>query len=88
MQTSKQSTNDMQPVNVKDNEHENVDSPKDKRMQPWVNPRLRNIVSPIVAEIPFNDNDKGMEKHETYLVQGGLTFQANEKLHNLSLIHI
>ena len=54
-------------------------------MQPWVNPRLKNIVSPIVAEIPFNDNEKGMEQHETYLVQGGLTFQANDKLYNFNV---
>ena len=74
METSKQSTDGTQPTDVKDKENDKADSPKDKRTKPWVNPRLQNIVSPIVAEIPFNDNEKGMEKHETYLVQGGLTF--------------
>ena len=38
-----------------------------------------------MAEIPFDDNDKGMEKHYTYLVQGGFTFQANDKLHNFNV---
>ena len=85
METSKQSTDGTQPTDVKDKENDKADSPKDKRTKPWVNPRLQNIVSPIVAEIPFNDNEKGMEKHETYLVQGGLTFQANDKLHNFNV---
>jgi len=54
-------------------------------MQPWVNPNLRNTISPIVAEIPFNDNDKGMTQHYNYIVQGGLTFKRNEKLHNFNV---
>ena len=54
-------------------------------LKPWINPNLRNVVSPIVAEIPFNDDDKGINQHYTYLVQGGLAFQPNEKHHNFNV---
>lgn len=55
------------------------------RMQIWINLKLRASISPIVAVIPFNDYDKAMAQHYTYLVQGGLAFQPYEKLHSVNV---
>jgi len=49
-------------------------------MQTWINPKLRASISPIVAVVPVDDNDKAMAQQYTYLVQGGLAFQPHEKL--------